>query len=82
MTDTENAILAALNELDAAVKRMAATEPKPDLVPLFVRLDELARRLPPDADSELVHFLRRKSYQKARLLLLGRGGESNRGACH
>lgn len=81
MTDTENRILNALVELDVAVGSMATADPKPNLVPLFTKLDELAGSLPPDVDPELRHFLQRKSYQKARLLLQGMGAENRRGSC-
>jgi len=76
---TEAAILQTLRELDDAVKSMAKTSPKPNLLPLFKRLDELLLALPPDADEELRHFLQRKSYEKARACLEGRRAE--RGAC-
>lgn len=76
---TEEAILQTLKELDAAVKAMPAANPKPDLLPLFTRLDQLAQQLPPDADPELRHFLQRKSYEKARARLEGRVAE--RGSC-
>jgi len=81
MTDCENRILDTLIELETAVNSMATANPKPNLMPLFTRLDEMAGSLPPDADPELRHFLQRKSYQKARLLLQGRGTENRRGSC-
>jgi hypothetical protein len=68
----EKNLLAALAELDAAAKTMPAANPKPDLIPLFARIDELAKQLSPDADEMLLHFLHKKSYEKARLYLLGR----------
>lgn len=76
---TEQTILQTLLELDRAVKSMATANPKPNLLPLFARLDELAAQLPPDADEELRHFLKRKSYEKARARLEGRTAE--RGTC-
>ncbi len=81
MTDTETNILNSLVELETAVESMAVANPKPNLVPLFSRLDALARELPPDADPDLRHYLQRKSYQKARLLLQGRDAENKRGGC-
>ena len=81
MTPTEQAILKALDELDAAAKAMPTALPKPNLLPIFQRLDELARELPKDSNPELLHFLKRKSYEKARLLLLGRAEENERGSC-
>ncbi len=81
MTETEQAIFQALNELDAAVKSMATARPKPNLLPIFERLDELARELPKSTNHDLLHCLSKKSYEKARLLLQGRGAENARGAC-
>jgi hypothetical protein len=81
MTGTEQEILHALNELDAAVKRMATAKPKPDLMPLFARLDALTRQLPPATDPGLLHYLHKKSYEKARLFLQGRDAENQLGNC-
>jgi hypothetical protein len=69
MTQTERDILDTLLELEQAAGRMASSAPKPDLRPLFARLDQLALQLPPDAPSDLRHYLQRKSYQKARAFL-------------
>ena len=79
MNQTEKDILQALTELDAAVKRMATANPKPNLLPLFTRIDQLAARLPPGTDPELMHFLSRKSYEKARAKLEGHAAA--RGSC-
>lgn len=79
MHRTEADILETLRQLDEAVKSMATANPRPNLLPLFTRLDELARKLPAGADEELRHFLKRKSYEKARAQLEGRCAE--RGAC-
>ncbi|MBI5775550.1 MAG: hypothetical protein HZA89_17670 [Verrucomicrobia bacterium] len=81
MTDTEQNILQALLDLDSAVQQMKTANPKPDLLPIFTRLDEFARQLPPDADADLRHYMVRKSYEKARLHLQGRGAENARGSC-
>ena len=82
MSDTEQAILNALNELDAAVKSMRTAGSKPNLLPIFERLDMLASQLPKGAHPDLLHYLNRKSYEKARLLLEGRDPENARGTCH
>ena len=79
MNETEQAVLQALIELDHVVSTLAATNPKPDLRPLFARIDELTLQLPREADPELRHFLQRKSYQKARAHLEGRAAV--RGSC-
>lgn len=81
MNGTEQAIMQVLVELDATVKTMPAANPKPDLRPLFARIDELTRQLPRDADPNLLHYLHKKSYEKARLFLQGREEENQRGDC-
>jgi hypothetical protein len=81
MHPVEKDILQALDELDAAVQGMGKTEPKPNLISLFERIDALSRQLPKQTNPELAHFLARKSYEKARLLLRGEGARNARGAC-
>ena len=81
MNELENSILQALAELENAVKAMPTAEPKPNLLPLFERLDNLTRSLPANADPNLRHYLHKKSYEKARLLLKGRNAENSRGGC-
>jgi len=81
MTETEKAILEALTELEAAVESMRVAQPKPDLQTLFARLDELTTSLPKGTDPNLLHYLHKKSYEKARLLLEGRDAENARGSC-
>jgi hypothetical protein len=79
MNEIETKILEALKELDAAVKAMPTANPKPDLLALFARIDELAGQLPRTTDPELLHFLQRKSYEKARIRL--EGAAVARGSC-
>jgi hypothetical protein len=81
MSETERAILESLVELDTAVKSMPTANPKPNLMPLFTRLDELTRQLPKNASPDLLHYLHKKSYEKARLWLEGRDAENARGNC-
>jgi hypothetical protein len=81
MSATEQAILQTLIELDETVKRMKHVNPKPDLLPLFTRLDELTHQLPKQTDPTLLHYLDRKSYEKARLWLEGREAENQAGTC-
>ena len=81
MTTVEHEILESLNQLDANVKLMSTANPKPNLLPIFTRLDALAGRLPRNSDATLLHYLQKKSYEKARLYLLGRQAENQRGAC-
>jgi hypothetical protein len=81
MTATEKTIWQALVDLDQQVKSMPAAHPKPNLLPLFTRLDELTRQLPPRSDPQLLHYLHKKSYEKARLFLEGRDAENAAGNC-
>ena len=81
MTSTEQSILDALIELERAIESMPRTDPKPNLLPIFSRLDDLMRTLPSTSDPLLLHYLHKKSYQKARLLLEGRDSENAAGNC-
>ena len=82
MTDTERTILQTLLDLENTVRSLATANPKPSLLPLFDRLDALTRQLPRDTEPDLLHYLHKKSYEKARLLLQGRESENVRGTCH
>lgn len=77
----EKNLLDALIRLDGAVKAMPSANAKPDLLPLFARIDELAKQLPRDTDPALLHYLHKKSYEKARLFLQGRDAENPMGNC-
>jgi len=81
MNEIETQILNALLELEKAVRDMAHTEPKPDLQAMFARLDQLTARLPAGTDPTLLHYLHKKSYQKARLFLQGRDAQNQAGNC-
>jgi len=82
MSATEQNILQTLIELENAVNAMATANPKPNLSPLFKRIDTLTDQLPKDSDAALLHYLHRKSYEKARLWLEGRESENQAGSCH
>lgn len=82
MTEIEKRVLEALGELDRAVKSLRTAQPKPDLQIIFSRLERLTDQLPRDADPNLLHYLHKKSYEKARLSLEGREAENSRGGCH
>jgi hypothetical protein len=84
-TALEKNLLDTLIELENAVKAMPTANPKPNLLPIFSRIDELTRQLPPGTDHNLLHYLRKKSYEKARLHLQDRDAENqqgNRRDCH
>jgi hypothetical protein len=82
MTQTEQQLLEALLELEGAVARMKTETPKPNLLPIFSRIEELTNALPAGSDPQLLHYLRKKSYEKARLFLQGRDAENAAGNCH
>jgi hypothetical protein len=77
----EKDLLNALVELQNVVNSMPTANPKPDLLPLFSQIDGLAKQLPRDTDPTLLHYLQKKSYEKARLYLEGRDGENQIGNC-
>jgi len=81
MTGIEREILGSLEELDRAVKSLRTANPKPDLQVLFGRLERLIDQLAPGTDPNLLHYLHKKSYEKARLFLQGRDQENARGGC-
>ena len=77
----ERQLLVQLTQLDAVVKTMSTANPKPDLLPLFARIDALAQQLPPSTDSTLRHYLHKQSYEKAQRFLQGRDAENQLGNC-
>jgi len=81
MIEIENQIFKTLLELEQAVKLMTSANPKPNLLPIFARLDELTARLRTETDPMLLHYLRKKSYEKARLYLQDRDAENQAGNC-
>ena len=81
MTQLEQELHQALLDLDGTVKRMAATRANVDLLPLFARIDELGKQLPANTDPQLIHFIQRKSFEKATLWLEGRKSQITRGVC-
>ena len=81
MNDTERQILATLQELDEAVRSMRTATTKPNLVPLFQRIASFRDALPKNSDPQLLHYLHKQSYEKARLWLEGRDAENAAGSC-
>ena len=77
----EKEILTSLVQLEATIKSMPTANPKPNLLPLFAHLDELTARLPRATDPTLLHYMHKKSYEKARLFLQGRDVENQAGNC-
>jgi hypothetical protein len=81
MTMLEHDILNHLIELEATVKAMPTANPKPNLLPLFQRIEELANQLPRETSRDLLHYLQKRSYEKARQWLEGRYTEIQKGGC-
>jgi hypothetical protein len=82
MNEVEQKILHSLLDLETAVASMATAQPKPNLVAHFSRIEELTAQLPRGTDPSLLHYLHKKSYEKARLFLQGREAENTQGNCH
>jgi len=82
MTETEQKIHEALRALERDVALIKQGGGKPDLLGHFNRIDDLTRQLPASTDASLLHYLHKKSYEKARLHLEGRDAENARGSCH
>ena len=81
MTALEKQILDCLVELDDKVKTMPTANPKPNLLPLFQQIEELADQLPRSTAPDLLHYMQRKSYEKARQWLEGHFAEIQKGNC-
>lgn len=83
MNATQQSILLVLRELEVTVAalRTKNVTPKPDLMPLFAKLDQLTASLPKDTDPTFLHYMHKKSYQKARLFLEGKDAENQAGNC-
>ena len=77
----EKQLLTALTQLAETARAVPAAGARIDFLPLFKRIDELAGQLPRNADPALLHYLRQKSYEKARLFLSGRDAENQNGGC-
>ena len=82
MTELEKTILQTLLDLESTVRSMPTANPKPSLLPVFARLDDLTGQLPKNTAPDLLHYLHKKSYEKARLFLQGRDAENAQGQCH
>ena len=81
MNETEQEILSALRELEQGVRSMKTANPKPNLIPIFERIDALTGRLGSNGDPSLLHYLHKKSYEKALLYLEGRDADNVPGSC-
>jgi hypothetical protein len=79
MQESEKKLLDALLDLEEAAQSMPTANPKPNLISKFQEIDALAAQLPKGTHPQLIHYLQRKSYQKARLFLQGRDPDNTKG---
>jgi hypothetical protein len=82
VTDKERDFLDALAALEEGLKAPGNGGAHADVRGLLRKLEDAALTLLPEADRELKHYLERKSHEKARLYLLGRDHENEKGPCH
>ena len=76
----EDELLKALLALEAAVTSVSK-DSKTDLMAHFNHIDKLTAQLPKNTDKELLHYLHKKSYEKARMFLAGNNDEIQKGGC-
>jgi len=81
MPAIEDQLLTALTELEKKVESIRTASQRPNLIETFERIEALTRQLPRDTHPDLLHYLHKKSYEKAKLWLLGREAENARGDC-
>ncbi len=75
----ETSVLKTLHALEAAIAAGRPPSPNPTLRTVLSQLDQLTTELPPTIRADLRHYLQKRSYQKARILL--EGGDPEAGAC-
>ena len=81
MISFEKTVLDTLLELERVAALARSQQPKPSILPILEKLDQLAESAPPNTPPDLRHYLQRKSYEKARLFLLGRDADNQSGNC-
>lgn len=81
MTETEKKILEILKALNHEVSSMNGPGAKPNLVRFFNRLDQLTTELPETTHPRLMHYMHKRSYEKALLFLSGETEDIQRGQC-
>lgn len=80
MTALESEILEALIRLENAATGGTTGQPE-SVLPIVKRLSELTQALPPGTSPDLLHYLHKRSYEKARFWLQGRDAENAQGNC-
>jgi hypothetical protein len=73
---------ALVGYFDAVEKQRSASESeRPPLRPHFEKLDALTKQLPSNVDSQLRHYMKQKSYEKALNFVHGRADLNKDGDC-
>jgi hypothetical protein len=80
MTALESQILEELVRLETAATLPPGGQ-RPSVLPIVQRLSKLTRALPPETSPDLLHYLHKRSYEKARFWLQGRDAENAEGPC-
>ena len=76
----EDELLKVLLAFEAAVTSVSK-DSKTDLMAHFNQIDKLTAQLPKNTDKELLHYLHKKSYEKARMFLEDNNDEIQKGGC-
>jgi hypothetical protein len=78
-----NELKTALEDYFHAIELQKSTDEskRPPLRPHFEKLDQLTAQLPANADSQLRHYMKQKSYEKALNFLSGHGDQNVDGGC-
>jgi hypothetical protein len=74
-----NKVLASLRALESAIAAGQPPSPNPALRAALAQMEALTAAIPDGVDANLRHYLLKRSYQKARLLL--EGGDPEAGPC-
>lgn len=80
MTALESEILEALVRLENVATGGTTGQPE-SVLPIVKRLSELTHALPLGTSPDLLHYLHKRSYEKARFWLQGRDAENSQGNC-
>jgi hypothetical protein len=80
MTEIETNILNTLLELERTVAALPGATPKPNLLPLFIRLDELSSQLPRETTHRCAIISRRKATKRRGCSFRGRTRRTRREA--
>jgi hypothetical protein len=81
MTDLEKSLLKSLLALEAAARPSDDPNRKQTLMTTISEVEKMTHSFPKSTDPTLLHYLHKKSYQKAILYLKGRDAENQLGNC-